>query len=366
MTTRAALLSLLLGAAVVQAAQQRSALVIGNGAYRHVPSLQNPRHDAEDLSKLLGELGFSVETVLDADLSAMERAADRFVRGLRPGAAAVFHYSGHGLQVEDQNYLIPVDFRLSDQASVKYDSLSASKLHDRMAASGADVNIVILDACRNNGFALSRSSGAGLAAMNAAKGSYIVFSTAPGRTASDDPDGRNGLFTGYLLEALGRPGLDLDDLFGYVRERTYEASDGQQLPWTSSSVIGRFYFAPAAGGQRDLVYEPNPRPAPAKVSSSRQASRPARPPVIDAALDERLTFLASRAAAVSESLEQLRAAQRQRGLGLRGDMAAAEKRMQYALGQAERLLADGDPAGAERNLGLAEKAVAQLERFLGR
>ncbi len=368
MTTGTALRSLaaaLVLAAVAGAAQQKAALVIGNSAYRHVPQLKNPRHDAEDLSKRLRELGFEVETVVDADAKAMERAADRFVQGLQPGAAAVFHYSGHGLQIDDQNYLIPVDFKLKDQASVKYESLSASKLHDRMAASGAEVNIVILDACRNNGFALSRSSGAGLAAMNAAKGSYIAFSTAPGRAASDDPGGRNGLFTGYLLEALEQPGLSLDELFGYVRERTYEASDGQQIPWTSSSVIGRYFFLPA-GEQRDLIYEPNRPEAVRTSSASRQAVRPAPAVGADPALDERLTLLASRAAAAGESLEQLRSAQRERGLGLRGDMATAEKQMQYALGQAERRLADGDAAGAARNMDLAEKAIDRLEGFLGR
>ncbi len=370
MNTARACLSLVvvlgLTAVASGAQQQRVALVIGNSAYRNVPKLKNPRNDAEDLSQRLRALGFQVDTVLDADLGAMERAADRFVKSLKPGAVAVFDYSGHGLQVEDQNYLIPVDFKLSDPASVKYDALSASKLHDRMAAAGSDVNIVILDACRNNGFGLSRSSSAGLAAMNAAKGSYIAFSTAPGRTASDDPNGRNGLFTGYLLEGLTKPGLSLDDLFNYVRQHTYDASGGEQLPWTSSSVIGRFYFVPS-GDQRDLTYEPNQRSEPAPVAAASRQTESARlPAALDAAVDERMTMLSARAAAVSESLEQLRRAQQQQGLGLRGDMAAAQKQMQYALGQAEKSLADGDGATAERNMGIAEKAIDKLEAFLGR
>ena len=147
-------------------------------------------------------------------------------------------------------------FKLTDEASVKYDAVSASKLHERVAKSGARLNIMIFDACRNNNFSLSRSGGGGLAAMNAARGSFIVFATAPGRTADDNRRGSNGLFTGFLLEALSTPGLKLDEVFNRVRERTFAASGERQLPWTSSSVIGDFYFIPD-GSERDLTFVPN-------------------------------------------------------------------------------------------------------------
>ena len=140
---------------------------------------------------------------------------------------------------------MPVDFELKDEASVKYDAYPASKIHDRVAHSGVRLNIVILDACRNNGFTASRSASAGLAAMNAARGSFIAFSTAPGSTASDNPRGRNGLFTSYLLDTIRKPGLTLDEVFNQVRQGVYQASENKQLAWTSSSVIGDFYFLPA-------------------------------------------------------------------------------------------------------------------------
>lgn len=367
----AALCALLACGVVDQAAgASRAALIVGNGAYRHVPPLKNPANDARDLAAKLRENGFEVEEVIDANLKAFEQAIERFLARLGPDAEALFHFSGHGMQIEEENYLIPVDFEMKDPASVKYDAISAGKLHDRMAGSGARLNIVILDACRNNGFAASRSSGAGLAAMNAARGSFIAFSTAPGRTASDDPMGRNGLFTGYLLEALSRPGLSLDEVFNYVRERTYEASEGKQLPWTSSSVIGPFFFA-GAGDRRDLVYSPNETSAQqtALQASPRQAeSRPA--PQANLAglgeLDERLTQLASRAAAVQESLRMLRDRQQQQGLGLRGDIVTAQNQMEFTLSQAEAQLGKRDAAATQRSLRLAEQAIETLEKFLGR
>ncbi len=352
-------------------AEKRVALVIGNGGYQHVQPLKNPGNDAADLSAELRELGFAVTEVRDADLARMEKAVDAFVSELGPDCAALFHYSGHGLQVEQENYLIPVDFELKDAASVKFDALSASKVHERMAGSGSQLNIVILDACRNNGFSLSRSSGAGLAAMNAARGSFIAFSTSPGNIAADNPDGRNGLFTGYLLEELRSPGLTLDEVFNRVRRKTYAASGERQLPWSSSSVIGSFYFLPGSAERRDLqlVSDDQPQAVPA---AARQAtpggSRPApapRAPTSAGDLDERLTQVAARASAVRASLDQLKQSQARSGLGLRRDMAAAEQRMGFNLAQAEEKLGAGDRAGAERNLDLAERALEQLEKFLG-
>lgn len=349
-------------------AVERVALVIGNGQYKNVQPLKNPGNDAADLSAQLRELGFSVDELLDADLVSMEQAVDAFVDKLGPETAAVFHYSGHGLQVEQENYLIPVDFELKDQASVKYDALSASKLHDRMAGTGSKLNIMILDACRNNGFALSRSSGSGLASMNAARGSFIAFSTSPGSIAADNPDGRNGLFTGYLLEQLRKPGLSLDQVFNRVREQTFEASGERQLPWSSSSVIGDFYFVPddaSQAAQRDLQLVSDAEPQAISTSARQATARPPAAPPKSENLDERLTLVAARASAARASLEQLRQSQARSGLGLRRDMAAAEQRMGFNLSQAEEKLAAGDRRGATRNLDLAEKALEQLEGFLG-
>jgi hypothetical protein len=232
---------------------RRVALVIGNNDYRHAPPLRNAGNDAEDLAAALRAVDFDVEALLDADLRTLDGAVDRFISRISPGDVALFHYSGHGMQANGENYLIPVDFRVTDLASVRYDAYSASKLHDRMAGAGSKLSIVTLDACRNNGFESSRSTGSGLAGMNAAEGAFIAFATGPGMTADDNHQGRNGLFTGELLRALDEPGLSLDEVFNRVRQGVYEASGRRQLPWSSSSVIGGFYFR-----QR----EPEPAPEP--------------------------------------------------------------------------------------------------------
>lgn len=227
---------------LTESTERRVALVVGNNDYAYAPSLRNAVNDAQDLSRTLEDLGFEVDTLLNADLRTFDQAVDRFIATLAPGDVALFHYSGHGMEVDGENYLIPTDFQLKDPASVRYDAYSASKLHDRMAGAASRLNIMMLDACRNNGFQSSRASSGGLAMMNAAEGSFIAFATGPGQTADDGVASDNGLFTEHLLEAIQEPGVPLDEVFNRVRERVYEASGNRQLPWTSSSVIGDFYF----------------------------------------------------------------------------------------------------------------------------
>ncbi len=248
----------------------RRALLIGNDAYRHVRPLVNAANDARDLAEAFAESGFEAEVVLDADLRAMGQAIDRFVAELQPGDTALFHFSGHGLQVEQENYLIPVDFELKDPASLRYDAYSASKVHDRIAATGARLTIVTLDACRNNRFSSTRGAG-GLAAMAPAHGAFIAFATGPGRTADDNPDGRNGLFTAKLLEALRTPGLELTEVFRFVREEVSGSSGGRQVPWTISSVLGRFYFH----GSGDAPDRPIAAPPPEEVETPADPGPPA-------------------------------------------------------------------------------------------
>jgi hypothetical protein len=298
------------------------------------------------------------------------------------------------MQIDQENYLVPVDFELKDEASVKYDAYPASKVHDRVAHSGVRLNIVILDACRNNGFATSRSGSAGLAAMNAARGSFIAFSTAPGSTASDNPRGRNGLFTSYLLDAIRKPGLKLDEVFNQVRQNVYQASENKQLAWTSSSVIGDFYFL-AAGStapspQRDLVLVKDTQPAArvevaappvvtAPVAAAQQAGtsaatppappRQAAGPASSAAQDaaeDRLLKLVARASAVRSSLDNLRAGQARQGASLRGDMAAASEQMEMLLNQADTSVNNGDLRRGQRAMDQLEPVIEKLEKFLGR
>ena len=182
------------------------ALVAGNAAYPSTP-LRNSLNDARDLSAALRELGFEVTLVADADLRSIDRAVETFVAGLQPGDVALFYYSGHGMQVNGENYLLPIDFRAQQEADVPYQAYSASRVHERMQAREASLSIVILDACRNNPFRGVRSASKGLAPMQTDKGSFIAFAAAPGQTASDNPSESNGLFTKHLLDALkaGRP-----------------------------------------------------------------------------------------------------------------------------------------------------------------
>ena len=345
--------------------EKRIALVMGNDAYRHAPRLRNAVNDANDLGAALTGLGFDSDVVLNADQRGMEAAIERYIARLSPGCVAFFHYSGHGLQVDQENFLIPTDYRVTDEASVRYDAYSASKLHDRVAAAGAALNVIVLDACRNNGFRTARSAGAGLAAMNAARGSFIAFATAPGQIASDNPRGRNGLFTSYFLEALRVPGLKLDDVFNRVREQVYLASDQKQLAWTSSSVIGDFRFN-RSGKDRDLVFEPDPgaKPTPVPVASGRQTQQ--RAPRTDQGVEsDRYLKLSARANSVYDALQKLRQEQAQIGASLRGDMAAAGERMTAYMDRADLALRDGNLSGAKQSMDSAEREVERLEKFLG-
>jgi formylglycine-generating enzyme required for sulfatase activity len=235
--------------------ERRLALVIGADNYLHASKLRNAVNDANDLAAALKNLGFTVDQVTDPDLPTMERAIDRFVGKVGPGDVALFHFSGHGIQIQGENFLVPVDFNARNEIDAKYESYSASRVQEHLERSGARLNILILDACRNNNFGGSRSAGQGLAAMHAGRGTYVAFATAQGQTADDNPEGRNGLFTSRLLTNLQQPGLDLNAVFDRVRAEVYETSGKRQLPWTSSSVIGEFYFRPPVA-----AIEPEPEP----------------------------------------------------------------------------------------------------------
>ena len=222
----------------------KHALIVGNDAYGLSP-LSNAVNDARSMRATLRGLGFTVETVLDADYPTFDRAIDLFVERLGQGDVALFYYAGHGVQIEGMNYLIPVDFERANAAKVKYRAVPADLIRERMEQSGAQLSILILDACRDNPFHGARSVGPGLAHMATGIGTFIAFSTAPGRTAADNPTGGNGLFTQHLIDTLDTPGLSIDQVFNEVRKKVYEASDGAQIPWTASSLIGAFYFRPA-------------------------------------------------------------------------------------------------------------------------
>ncbi len=224
---------------------RRVALVIGNDKYPQQP-LRNAVADARAMGTALQKYGFRVDVAVDATFKDLSRRLEQFGSQLRPGDVALVYYAGHGIQVEGENYLVPIDFAAREESDVKYESYPASRIADRLAASGARLSILILDACRNNPFRSTRSGTRGLAPMETGRGNLVAFATAPNRTADDNPAGTNGLFTTYLLEAMDEPGTTIEQVFSRARQKVYEASGGRQIPWLVSSVIGDFYFRPPA------------------------------------------------------------------------------------------------------------------------
>lgn len=225
---------------------QRSALVIGNGAYLSGP-LKNSVNDANDMASALEAVGFSVVLKTNADRRTMKEAIREFGRRLRSSGVGLFYYAGHGLQVKGRNYFIPIDAQIETESEVEYEAVDAGRVLGQMEDAGNGLNIVILDACRNNPFSRSfRSPQRGLAVMNAPEGTILAYATAPGNVAADG-DGRNGLYTAKLLKHMQTPGLAIELFFKQVRREVRHASAKQQVPWTESSLIGDFYFKPKSG-----------------------------------------------------------------------------------------------------------------------
>ncbi len=221
----------------------KQALVIGNSAYEHTSPLRNPANDAKEIAKTLKRLGFEVKTLLDANQRQMEQAINNFGNNLRrKKGIGLFYYAGHGVQVQGENYLLPVDIIPQTAADVRYDAVPVGKLLGQMEEADNSMNLVILDACRNNPFPQSfRSANQGLAQVNAPTGSFISYATAPGQVAADG-EGANGLFTSSLLKHMVVPNLKLEEVFKRVRIDVQQASNDRQVPWDSSSLTGDFYF----------------------------------------------------------------------------------------------------------------------------
>ena len=227
-------------------AELRTALVIGNAAYRSA-SLRNPANDARDMSAALQNLGFSVTTLIDADNQKMYQAIRDFGKDLARGGMGLFYYAGHGMQVDGTNYLIPIGANIQAEDEVRFNSIDANLVLSKMESAGNDVNIVILDACRDNPFARSfRSSSRGLAIVEAPTGSLVIYATAPGSVAADGT-GKNGIFTESLLQHIRTPGIDVETMLRNVRKEVLQKTERKQTPWSSSSLTGSFFFAGRRG-----------------------------------------------------------------------------------------------------------------------
>ena len=257
----------------------RVALVIGNADYKG-ERLSNPVNDATSIANALKRVGFGVDTLTNASRRQMSEAINQFANKLKRNDVGFFYFSGHGAQVNGENYLIPIDAQVENERDIKYATVHIGEVLDAMADAKNSVNIVIIDACRNNPFARSWRSGTkGLAPIHAAKGMIIAYSTAPGNLASDGPAGGNSPFMKHLVSQIGIPGLPVEQVFKKVRKNVQSETGGKQMPWESSSLIGDFSFNPStklAAPTADIIPSPRPSFSPSSPSSP----NPAPPSVV--------------------------------------------------------------------------------------
>ena len=230
---------------------RRVALVVGNAVYRHANRLANPRNDARDMTAALADLGFDVVRGLDLEGEAFYRHIDEFEKRTEGARAALFYYAGHGMQLGDANYLLPVDAKPDSERVLKG---TAVKLDEVLAGMKSDIRLVFLDACRDNPFlnSIARARGVRSSAMHRGLkhvdrvhdgGMFIAYATEPGDVAADG-GGRNSPFTAALKQHIGVPGMEINQVINRVR-RTVMAAQPDQKPWHSSSLHDDFFFAPA-------------------------------------------------------------------------------------------------------------------------
>ena len=249
MPTKIAILTSALLLALNLSANARTALVIGNGAYTKLSALANPGNDARDMASSLTELGFEVQLLVDASHESIEDAVLDFGEKLhKGGGVGLFYYAGHGVQDQGRNYLIPVEANIRRATQLKRKAVDVGWVLDEMAAANNGLNMVILDACRDNPFAEFRSADRGLAKMEGPKGTFIAYATAPGDVAADG-EGRNGLFTKHLLSAMQQLDQPVELAFKDVVKAVSDESRGRQTPFITSSLTGDFYFNPAGANQ---------------------------------------------------------------------------------------------------------------------
>ena len=224
--------------------ERRIALVIGNADYQVAPRLANPSNDARSVAQLLNNAGFEVTTATDLTRSDMVKVVEDFTSKIAdrgPNAVAMIYYAGHGVQLEGENYLLPVDARISKLADLDGNSVRLVDLMGTLETIPSRARIVVLDACRNNPFPDVDDSGRGLAIVDAPSNSIVGYSTAPGMVAHDG-DGNHSPYTSAFLNIARQPNLPIQQLFKRVRLEVNNATGGRQTPWESSSLTNDFYF----------------------------------------------------------------------------------------------------------------------------
>jgi uncharacterized caspase-like protein len=245
----AALLMLLIIPAFAQQSP-RVALVIGNGAYRHMPALPNPASGARDMAAALRELGFTVIEGYDVDSAAMRAKISEFGAALPKADVTLLYYAGHGVEVAGKNYLIPIDAKLDQPSSLDAEAVDVGTVVADVETQKR-TNLVFFEACRDNtlsqrlarptGSPRSAAVGQGLAPMNSGGGTLIAFATSPGTAACSDMS-QDNLFTAALLRHIRTPNLEIMELLKRVRTDVVENAHRKQIPWVNSSLPGDFYF----------------------------------------------------------------------------------------------------------------------------
>ncbi|MBA2399036.1 MAG: caspase family protein [Bradyrhizobium sp.] len=275
---------LLLFSTLVCRAEKRIALVVGNSNYQSISPLANPRNDAALIAETLRKVGFILvggRAQIDLDKPAFDRAIQAFGNELTGADVALFYYAGHGVQVRNVNYLVPTSANPVKEADVDFQMVDVNLVLRQMEGSGTKLNLVILDACRNNPFGGRglRGTESGLAQLRAPEGTLLSYATQPCNVALDGT-GSNSPYTSALAQAIQKPGLDIFQTFNQVGLQVKRATGGSQQPWVSSSPIdGSFYFASTTPNQ----------PVAAPPQTVMAPSAPPRPVAIDPALEQRAT-----------------------------------------------------------------------------
>jgi caspase domain-containing protein len=253
-------------------AENRIALVIGNANYTAVSSLPNPANDAREMANFLSAAGFQVLQAADLEQRAMLRMIGRFaklVAASGPDTVTLVFYAGHGLQLDGENYLVPVDAVIQREADVPLQAMRLADLMNALSSMPMKTLIVMLDACRNNPFSeIKKSSGRGLAIVDAPSGALISYSTAPG-TEAQDGDGANSPYTAALLKVGREEGVPIEQALKRVRLAVNESTGKQQLPWESSSLTSEFSFFPS---ERGIIVVSKPAPDPIAEAKSQPRS----------------------------------------------------------------------------------------------
>ena len=237
--------------------EQRVALVIGNNEYKGaLPKLNNPINDSRAMKDILQSRGFQVIYLENASKKSMKKTIKRFSQKIKNGGVGVFYFSGHGIEVDGNNYLIPIDAEINEKSDAEFEAVPLKEIVNKMQNANNRLNIIILDACRNNPF--SRGVGDGGLSKIEPRGLFVSYSTEAGKTASDGKFGENGLFTKYLIKYIQEDGLNLTEVFKKTRGAVYKASNKRQFPAIYDQTIdGDFYFTlPKDNKEKPIKIQP--------------------------------------------------------------------------------------------------------------